>query len=91
MEQIIENQTHAPVSNQIKKVICGFVNSNFEVFKEWKLLDVKMFRDIFTSEISKHTKTKIDEDFKDGGTLAILKNVVKNMTAADNTKILVVV
>lgn len=84
MEQIIENHTHAPVKNEIKKQICGFVNQevNFKAFKEWNLLDVKMFRDFFTFEISKHTKEQIENDFKEPEEkgevqLEILKNVVE--------------
>ena len=83
MEQIIENQTHAPVSNQIKKVICGFVNKNFKVFKKWELLDVKMFRDIFTSEISDYTKEDIEET---GVSLSILEAVKSDWNTPPGNK-----
>lgn len=61
MEKIIEKHNKKSVSTEIKKHICGFINTrdtatninNSDVLKYWDLTDVKIFRDIFSQEVAK--------------------------------------
>jgi len=68
MEKIIEKHNKKSVSTEIKKHICGFINTrdtatninNSDVLKNWDLTDVKIFRDIFSQEVAK--ADEIDKD-----------------------------
>ena len=67
MEKIIEKHNKKSVSTEIKKHICGFINTrddddinNSDVLKYWDLTDVKIFRDIFSQEVAK--ADEIDKD-----------------------------
>ncbi len=80
MEKIIEDFNKKGVSEDMRKKICGFVTylheedsiSHNDILKEWNLMDVKIFRDIFTKQVNSF------DEVKDGDIDNILKNTVKN-------------
>ena len=59
MEKLVEKHNNSPVPSNVKKSICGFLTlpdtgpKNSDRLKKWNLLDVKIFNDIFTQELSK--------------------------------------
>jgi len=70
MEKIIEKHNKKSVSTDIKKHICGFINTrdvgvddinNSDVLKYWDLTDVKIFRDIFSQEVAKEEEIDTDK------------------------------
>ena len=59
MEKLVEKHNNGPMPSNVKNTICGFLTmanggeKNSEILKHWDLLDVKVFNDIFTQELSK--------------------------------------
>tara|TARA_A100001015_G_C14964617_1_gene702372 strand:- start:280 stop:891 length:612 start_codon:yes stop_codon:yes gene_type:complete len=76
MEKIIEDFNQKSVEQNIRKKLCGFVtftNSDFShnnILKKWNLMDVKIFRDIFTKQVNSEVEVN------DGNLNDILKNTV---------------
>ena len=78
MEKIIEKHNKKSVSTDIKKHICGFINTrdvgvddinNSDVLKNWDLTDVKIFRDIFSQEVAKEDAKEEEIDKDNFGTI----------------------
>jgi hypothetical protein len=76
MEKIIEDFNEKSVDKEIRDRLCGFVTysneekSHNNILKKWNLMDVKIFRDIFTKQVN-------SEDEVTGVNLnGILKNTV---------------
>ena len=76
MEKIIEDFNQKSVEQNIRKKLCGFVThpggeiSHTNILKKWNLMDVKIFRDLFTKQVN-----SVDE-VNDGNLNSILKNTV---------------
>jgi len=78
MEKIIEDFNQKSVDKEIRKKLCGFVThpggeiSHTNILKKWNLMDVKIFRDIFTKQVNSINENEVDKDNLD----SILKNTV---------------
>ena len=76
MEKIIEDFNKKGVNNDMRKKICGFVtftnsdSSHNDILKKWTLMDVKIFRDLFTKQVNSYNE--VDKDNLDN----ILKQTV---------------
>ena len=77
MEKLIEKHNKSPVKSEIKNLICGYITlSNPKVsdtLKEWDLLDVKTYYNIFQKQLSQ-TDGLIDDE----STLRIAINGAKS-------------
>ncbi len=95
LEKIIEKHNKKPVSSEIKNRICGYFNAappsgssdltkNSEKLKFWNLMDVKVYRDIFTQQVS-----FIDGEVKESDLANIFNNSqgkFNQINPNDNTK-----
>ena len=63
LEKLIEKYNKKPVSTDLKKKICGYITLTDrgqppevvkvnEILKEWNLLDIKTYHDIFQQQLS---------------------------------------
>ena len=83
MEKIIEELNQEAVPKDVRNVLCGYVTfegsseSHPEIFKHWNLMDVKIFRDVFTRRINL-VGDKID--------ISNIQDILKNTTNDFNNK-----
>ena len=54
MEKIIEEFNQEGVNQDVRKNLCGYVThaEHPSIFKKWELIDVKIFRDVFTQQVN---------------------------------------
>ncbi len=86
MEKIIEDFNQKSVDQDMRDKLCGFVtftNSDFShnnILKKWNLMDVKIFRDIFTKQVN-----SVDE--VNGGSNGNLDSILNNTVKKFNDRI----
>ena len=75
MEKIIEEFNQEGVNQEIRDSLCGYVThgNHPNQLKKWNLMDVKIFRDVFTQQVN------MEEDkITDGNIQDVLKRTSKN-------------
>ena len=84
MEKIIEDFNQKSVDENIRNKLCGFVtftNSDFShnnILKKWNLMDVKIFRDLFTKQVNSYNEVS---------TIGDLDNILKQTVIKFNQRI----
>lgn len=79
MEKIIEEFNQKGVKPDIRKSLCGYVThgDHSNILKKWNLMDVKIFRDVFTQQVNME-EGKITQNN--------IQNVLKKTSEKFNTK-----
>ena len=87
MEKIIEDFNQKSVDKEIRNKLCGFVTYSVRekkhnnILKKWNLMDVKIFRDIFTKQVNSFNE--VDKDNLDS---ILEKTVTKINQEVDDEK-----
>ena len=79
MEKIIEEFNQEGVNKEIRDSLCGYVThgDHSNILKKWNLMDVKIFRDVFTQQVNME-EGKITQNN--------IQNVLKKTSEKFNTK-----